>query len=70
MERETHVGLKWLEVVEKLKRKKLRNKMEISDIDKLIEDNSKKKAEIDAESKALLKVKKLLEKESESSQSE
>ena len=44
--------------------------MEISDIDKLIEDNSKKKAEIDAESKALLKVKKLLEKESESSQSE
>jgi len=39
--------------------------MELEDIDKLIEDNTKKKAEIDAESKALLKVRKMLEKESE-----
>lgn len=37
--------------------------MEIQDIDKLIEENKKKKSEIDAESKALLKIKKIFEKE-------
>ena len=39
--------------------------MDILDIEKLIEENNKKKAEIDAESKALLKVKKVMEKEIE-----
>lgn len=37
--------------------------MELSDIDKMIEENNKKKAEIDAESKALQKVRKVMEKE-------
>jgi len=59
---------KWQEA-ERRKRKKT-NKMEISDVNKLIEENNKKKTEIDAESKALLKVRKLMEKESEEKNSE
>ena len=37
--------------------------METSEIDKLIEENNLKKAEVDAENRALLKIKKRLEKE-------
>lgn len=37
--------------------------MEISEIDAMVQENEKKKADIDAESKALLKIKKRLEKE-------
>jgi hypothetical protein len=39
--------------------------MEIQDIDKLIEENNAKKLEVDAENKALLKIKKRFEKEAE-----